>query len=138
MTAAFAEPVPAIVTEIEAAEGRHRRRFMLEFVLTWVVILGAIVAFFAATVGIDWAFLGQWIPFILGGVWITLVISILAIILAVILAVLGALGRLSTNPILNGIASLYVSIVRGTPLIVQILFIFLALPAAGIVIPELP
>jgi polar amino acid transport system permease protein len=135
---AFAEPVPAIVTEVEAAEARHRRRFQLEFVLTWGVILGAIVAFFAVTVGIQWDFLATWIPFIVGGVWITLLISIFAIILAVFLAIFGALGRLSRNPILNGIASLYVSIVRGTPLIVQIFFIFLALPAAGIVIPELP
>jgi len=135
---ALAEPVPSIVTQVEAADARHRRRFQLEFVLTWAVILGAIVAFFAATVGIQWDFLGQWLPFILGGIWITLVISICAIVLAVVLAVLGALGRLSSNPFLNGVASLYVSVVRGTPLIVQILFIFLALPAAGIVIPELP
>ena len=138
MTGALAEPVPAIVTEIEAAEASHRRRFLFEFVLTWAVILGAIVVFFAATVGIEWDFLGQWLPFILGGIWITLLISIAAIILAVFLAIFGALGRLSANPILNGIASLYVSLVRGTPLIVQIFFIFLALPAAGIVIPELP
>jgi polar amino acid transport system permease protein len=138
MTAALAEPVPLIVTEVEAAEGRHRRRFMLLFVLTWAVILGGIVAFFALTVGIHVDFLATWIPFIVGGIGITLFISIAAIILAVFLAVFGALGRLSTNPVLNGIASLYVSVVRGTPLIVQILFIFLALPAAGIVVPEVP
>ena len=72
----------------------------------------------------------------MGGVWITLFISIFAIAMAVVLAIFGALGRLSTNPVFNGIASLYVSIVRGTPLIVQILFIFLALPAAGIVLPR--
>ena len=61
-----------------------------------------------------------------------------SILFAVILAVFGALGRLSSNPYFNRAASLYVSLVRGTPLIVQILFIFLALPAAGIVVPPLP
>jgi len=57
-----------------------------------------------------------------------LVISASSIFFAIILAVLGALGRLSSNAVVYGIASFYVSIVRGTPLIVQILFIYLALP----------
>jgi polar amino acid transport system permease protein len=61
-----------------------------------------------------------------------------SIAVAVILAIFGALGRLSANPIFNGLASLYVSVVRGTPLIVQIFFIYLGLPAAGIIVPELP
>ena len=39
---------------------------------------------------------------------------------------------------MNGIASLYVSLVRGTPLIVQIYFIYLALPQVGIVLPAIP
>jgi polar amino acid transport system permease protein len=59
---------------------------------------------------------------------LTLVISASSIFFATILAVLGALGRLSSNAVVYGIASFYVSIVRGTPLIVQILFIYLALP----------
>ena len=90
------------------------------------------------TVGVNVPFLQEWLPFILGGIWITLFISVVSIFFAVILAVFGALGRLSANPFFNGAASLYVSVVRGTPLIVQILFIFLALPAAGIVVPPLP
>ena len=61
----------------------------------------------------------------------------MSIALAIVLAALGALGRLSRNPIANGIASFYVSLVRGTPLLLQILFIYLALPQAGIVLPEL-
>ena len=71
--------------------------------------------------------------------WVLLMgFFMLSIFFAVILAIFGALGRLSSNPFLNGIASLYVSVVRGTPLIVQIFFIYLGLPAAGIVIPEIP
>ena len=134
---AAADSAP-FVAQMEAANQRRRTRFRLLFVLTWVVILGAVAAFFALTVGIHYEFLGKWVGFILGGVWITLGISIAAILLALVLAIFGALGRLSSNPVFNGIASLYVSFVRGTPLIVQILFIYLALPAAGIVLPEIP
>jgi polar amino acid transport system permease protein len=68
----------------------------------------------------------------------TLFLSITSIVIACVLAVFGALGRLSANPVFSGIASLYVSLVRGTPLIVQILFIFLGLPAVGIIVPDVP
>jgi polar amino acid transport system permease protein len=136
--AAKPESVAPIVREIEAAERRHRTAFTLRFALTWFVVLAAVGLFLATTVKIDYGFLGEWLPFILGGVWVTLFISAVSIVCAVILAVFGALGRLSTNPYFNGLASLYVSVVRGTPLIVQILFIFLALPAAGIVLDPLP
>ena len=61
-----------------------------------------------------------------------------SIVFATILAFLGAIGRLSRNAFVNGIASLYVSLVRGTPLIVQIYFIYLALPQVGIVLPAIP
>jgi polar amino acid transport system permease protein len=132
------EVVPPIVLEIEAADRGHRARFRLWFLLTWIVVLGLVGGFLLKTVGVNVGFLQEWLPFILGGVWVTLFISVVSIFFAVILAVLGALGRLSANPFFNGLASLYVSIVRGTPLIVQILFIFLALPAAGIVIDPLP
>src|SRR4051794_22800435 len=136
--AAPVEEVPPIVLQIEAAQRRHRASFRTQFILTWAVVLGVIGGFLGLTVGVNVGFLQEWLPFILGGVWITLFISVVSIFFAVVLAVFGALGRLSTNPYFNGLASLYVSIVRGTPLIVQILFIFLALPAAGIVVPPLP
>ncbi len=43
-------------------------------------------------------------------------------------ALLGAMGRISTTAPVYALATLYVSLVRGTPLIVQILFVWLALP----------
>lgn len=130
--------VPPIVLEMEASQRRRRSTFRVLFMLTWFVVLAAVGGFLVVTVGVNVGFLQEWLPFIIGGVWLTLFISITSIIIAVILAVFGALGRLSTNPFFNGLASLYVSIVRGTPLIVQILFIFLALPAAGVIIDPLP
>jgi polar amino acid transport system permease protein len=58
------------------------------------------------------------------------------------MAILGALGRLSRRAAVYATATLYVSLVRGTPLIVQILFVVLALPqivpaAAQIPLPAL-
>ena len=133
-----------LALDIEAARRRQRRYFTTMFFVTWAAILIALGGFLAISVGINVEFLQTWVPFIIGttdfpgGLFLTLFISIISIILAVILAIFGALGRLSRNPFFNGVASLYVSVVRGTPLIVQILFIYLGLPAAGIIVPEIP
>ena len=48
-------------------------------------------------------------------------------------ALLGAIGRLSNSAIANAIASFYVSFFRGTPLLLQLLFWYLALPQVGLV-----
>jgi polar amino acid transport system permease protein len=117
-----------IVEDIRKARAGERRRFRLGFVVTWVVVIGLLVGSLVAAGKIDISFLSEWAPYILGGVGTTILVSVLSIIFAVILAVLGALGRLSSRAPVYALATLYVSLVRGTPLIVQILFIFLALP----------
>ena len=59
------------------AERRHRASFRTRFILTWAVILGAPCGSpVGLTVEIDLGFLAEWLPFILGGVWITLFISV--------------------------------------------------------------
>ena len=131
--------MPPIVVAIEAAERRQTINFRIRFFVTWAVIVSGVVALVAIGARPNPRFhLQDWLPFIFGGVWMTLLLSVSSIIIAVFLALFGALGRVSANPVFNGIASLYVSIVRGTPLIVQIFFIFLGLPAVGIVVPEVP
>ena len=127
-----------LVAEISKERERRSRRWRLAFLATWAVIVAGLVLFILVTVNVDTAFLQQTIPFILAGVPITLFLAITSIFFATILAGLGALGRLSRNPYLNGIASFYVSFFRGTPLLLQILFIYLALPQAGIVLPAIP
>jgi polar amino acid transport system permease protein len=57
--------------------------------------------------------------------------------LATILALLAALGRLSTFPPFFALSTFYVSLIRGTPLYLQIFFFFLALPQLGIILPGL-
>jgi polar amino acid transport system permease protein len=131
--------LPPIVVAIEDARRRQSTSFRVRFVLTWLVIMTGVVLLVLVGAHTNPRFnLIEWLPFILGGIWMTLFLSVTSIFFAVILAVFGALGRLSRNPYANGVASLYVSLVRGTPLIVQIYFIFLGLPAMGIVIPEVP
>ena len=130
--------VPELVDQLKAGRRRKRLIFRAQFIVVWAVLIGALIGVLLATKKIDPEFISIWSPFILGGAGLTIVICVGSIILATVLALLGALGRLSTNPVLYGVASLYVSLVRGTPLLVQIIFIYLALPQLGIVIPALP
>ncbi|MBI5295317.1 MAG: amino acid ABC transporter permease [Chloroflexi bacterium] len=80
------------------------------------------------TISLDNIFITENLAFIAGGLGETIRISILSILLAMILALLAALGRLSTFPPFYALSTFYVSLIRGTPLYLQIFFFFLALP----------
>ena len=104
-----------------------RVSYRAKLTVVWVLIATALSVTFIS-LGLDVPFMRGWAPYILKGTFLTLFISAGGILLAIPLALLGALGRLSKNPIPNGIAGFYVSFFRGTPLIVQIFFIYTALP----------
>jgi len=69
----------------------------------------------------------------LHGLWLTLSISVVAQIIGTTLGLVVALGRLSRFRWLQVLAGLYVWVMRGTPLLVQIVFIYTALAAANII-----
>ncbi len=117
---------------IEAAR-KAKRRFVLWVAVVWVVIFAALILLFYQF-KLDFKFMLKYLPFIMKGVGTTVYVSLLSIASACILALFGALGRLSKNPIFYGVATFYISVIRGTPLIVQIFVIYLGLPQMGIVI----
>jgi polar amino acid transport system permease protein len=126
------------VERIAAAERRAAMRFRIAFAAVWISLVAILVAGLTVTGNINLDFIAANAPYIVQGVGFTILVSVLSIILATMLALAGALGRLSRNPIPSAIASLYVSLVRGTPLIVQIYFVYFALPQFHIVLPAIP
>ena len=64
------------------------------------------------------------LPSLLSGLWVTIEIAVISLILAVIFGIILGIFSISTSKILKGIATLYIYIVRGTPLMVQALFLF--------------
>lgn len=64
----------------------------------------------------------------------TIPLTIITFIVGLVLAFITALFRLSGNKFLNAIARVYVSIIRGTPLLVQLFIIFYGLPTIGLTI----
>jgi len=78
----------------------------------------------------------QSIPlFVTGAKW-TLILSLLSFAVAVPLGLLTALARLSRLRVLRVSTAAYVEILRGTPLLVQIFFIYFVLPAFGVALAE--
>lgn len=126
------------------AQQRKERQFKANVALSWVVFVLLLLFFFSGedilgikTITLDRTFINENLFFIAGGLGETIRISLLSIALATILALLAALGRLSTFPPIYAISTFYVSLIRGTPLYLQIFFFFLALPQLGIVLPGL-
>jgi len=73
------------------------------------------------------------LPYILEGLPITLGLWVLAISGGAVLGLALAWARLYGNKLVYGAATVYVEIFRGTPMLVQMFFIYLGLPEIGIV-----
>lgn len=77
-------------------------------------------------------------PLLEGALVYTLPLSLITFVVGLILAVLTALARISTVKPFQWIARIYVSAIRGTPLLVQLFILFYGLPSVGIVIDPFP
>ncbi len=66
--------------------------------------------------------------FVRDGVAVTAFITVSAFMFTLIAGMIGGLGRLSRNPVIHGVATLYVEIVRGIPLLVQLIWWYFAFP----------
>ncbi|HJF30859.1 MAG TPA: amino acid ABC transporter permease [Sporosarcina psychrophila] len=77
-------------------------------------------------------------PLLEGALYYTLPLTFISFFFGIILAVLTALARISTSKPLQIIARIYVSAIRGTPLLVQLFILFFGLPTIGIIIDPFP
>ena len=89
--------------------------------------------------GIDWDLVRSSLgPLFDGLVTGTIPLTAVSFVLGLALAVLLALMRLSGNRLVAGIARAYVSIIRGTPLLLQLFIVFFGLPSLGLTIDPWP
>ena len=73
---------------------------------------------------VSFSFLPEYWPYFRDGVIYTLMLSFFTVVLAVLPAILLALMRLSKNKVLKFIASAYIDIIRGTPMLVQLSIVY--------------
>jgi cystine transport system permease protein len=77
-------------------------------------------------------------PIVQGALVGTIPLALASFAIGLVIAVGIALMRLSKNTLVSGIARVYISVVRGTPLLVQLFVIFYGLPSLGVVIDPWP
>ncbi|MCF8480880.1 MAG: glutamine ABC transporter permease GlnP [Rhodospirillum sp.] len=76
----------------------------------------------------DWSIVLDFLPQLLAGAKVTLIIALLGIAGGSVLGVVAGLMRAFGGTLLNGIAFAYVEVIRGTPIVVQVMFLYFALP----------
>ncbi|CDQ40984.1 MULTISPECIES: amino acid ABC transporter permease [Virgibacillus] len=77
---------------------------------------------------LDFSQIVPYIPFILEGIWATLKFVSVSILMGFILGTLLSLCKITKTPLLKWLADAYTSIFRGTPLILQLMIIYYAVP----------
>jgi polar amino acid transport system permease protein len=117
----------------QALLAQQRKERLIQTIKIGVVWVGLIILLTAALLqfNFDPRYVLAHYGFVLAGLPITIFISFVSILIAAVLALFGAVARLSTNSIALGISGFYVSIFRGTPLLVQIFIIYNGLPQIG-------
>ncbi|PBP56835.1 amino acid ABC transporter permease [Pseudomonas syringae] len=116
--------------------------FRTRLYLTWLVMFVLFAGFFLSF-DLKLSIILDKLPNLIGlhlapngflqGAALTLFVSVCSIVVSVALGFVTALARLSSSAVVFGIASFYASFFRGTPLLIQILLIYLGLPQLGIV-----
>jgi polar amino acid transport system permease protein len=92
----------------------------------WLVVAVAIIIILLIVLKSDpyWNIL----RFVSDGVYITVELTVISFIFILVLGLVGGLGRIAKNPVIRIIATLYVEIVRGVPLLVQLIWWYFAAP----------
>ena len=82
-----------------------------------------------------WSSLG---PLLLGAIKGTIPLTLASFALGLMIALVIAVMRISPNKLASAVARVYISVIRGTPLLVQLFVIFYGLPAVGVKIDPWP
>ena len=94
----------------------------------WWGLVAAVVALVAILVVLVPDPYRRIVEFVADGILVTFLVTVVSFVLVLIVGLLGGLGRISRSRVLRGFTSLYVEVIRGIPLLVQLLFWYYALP----------
>jgi len=130
-------PQPVAESRLQKIFGFRTRLY-----LTWATMLVLFASFFLSF-DLKFSIILDKLPNLLGlhlapngflqGAVLTLFLCLCSIVASSLLGFITALARLSSSAVAFGIASFYASFFRGTPLLIQILLIYLGLPQLGVV-----
>ncbi len=81
---------------------------------------------------LDWGSITSFYGQLLNGAWLTLVITLSAFAIAIVVGIIVAAGKLSAFAPWRWIATIYVEVLRNTPVLLQIFIVFYGLPSLGL------
>ncbi|QPF83485.1 amino acid ABC transporter permease [Bradyrhizobium genosp. L] len=79
----------------------------------------------------------EFVPILLQGVWLTIVVTIGSLMLSTVLGLVWALMRVSGIGILTGLSAALINVIRGIPIIVLLFYIYFVMPDFGIALSAL-
>ena len=120
----------AYARQLVAQKRRRALWHAAEIGIVWAVMFG-LMGISLSLLNVDFAYIFANSNFVLLGLGFTIGISLVSILIASTIALVGALMRLSNSAIAQGLSGFYVSLFRGTPLLIQIYIIYLGLPQIG-------
>lgn len=94
----------------------------------WWILFGVVAALILALVVSKPDPYRRIVAFMSDGIWITIRITVISYLCILIVGLIAGLGRLAKSSLTRGIASVYVEVIRGIPLLVQLMFIYYASP----------
>jgi polar amino acid transport system permease protein len=92
-------------------------------------LVAAVVALILALVFFQPDPYARVIRFVRDGLWVTLTVTVASFLLVLFVGLFGALGRMSRSRFISGPVTVLVEVVRGVPLLVQLMFWYYAFPA---------
>ncbi len=113
-----------------ALQRRNKIIQQIKIAAVWIALV-AILTGGLLLLRIEPNYILQHYDVILQGAWTTIYVSFISILIATAIALAGSIARLSSNSIAQGLSGFYVSLLRGTPLLIQIYVIYLGLPQIG-------
>ncbi len=80
----------------------------------------------------QWDIFVKSFPTLLKGAWITLQLTVISVVIGLTIGLFFGVGRVSTNIFISRLTLIYVTVMRGIPLLVTLMFLYYGLPSAGI------
>jgi polar amino acid transport system permease protein len=68
------------------------------------------------------------LKFVSDGLGITVFLTVVSMVFIILVGIIGGLGRIAKNPVIHGISTIYVEIIRGIPLLIQLIWWYFAFP----------
>jgi polar amino acid transport system permease protein len=84
-----------------------------------------------------WKDAGVFLPILLQGLWLTIVVTVGSLLLSTVLGLVWALMRVSGIKVLEAISRTVVNVIRGIPILVQLFYIYFVLPELGLTLTAL-